>query len=143
MADAGSENCHCQCSFSNAALYQKKKGPHQTWGSKTGKHQIQTSIVSPGSQGNVDNAITKINQRSGVCIYSGWAACLPLHGRGFQRPREMLQVLRATLTAPHLECRAWRMVILHFALNADVRLLWIALQHRYVHCTQTRLVSLL
>ena len=141
MADAGSENCHCQCSFSNAVLYQKVLIRHRVV--KQTNFKVHTTIVRPGSQGNIDNAISKINQCSGVHMYSGWAARLPLHSRGFQRPREMLQVVCVTLTTPRLERRAWRMVILHFAFKPDVRLLRVAFQRRYVHCTQTGLVSFL
>jgi hypothetical protein len=56
----------------------------------------------------------------------------------------MLQVLRATLTtAPRLERRARRMVILHYAPKTDERLLLVALQHRYAYRTLARLVELL
>jgi hypothetical protein len=75
---------------------------------------------------------------------SGEWARLPFHGRGLQRPREMLQVLRATLTtAPRLERRARRMVILHYAPKTDEQLLLVALQHRYAYRTLARLVELL
>jgi hypothetical protein len=68
---------------------------------------------------------------------------LPFHGLGLQRPREMLQVLRAPLTAPRLERRARPMVIPNCPGKPDVRLLLVALEHRYMHRALTRLVSFL
>jgi hypothetical protein len=68
---------------------------------------------------------------------------LPFHSLGLQRPREMLQVLRAPLTAPRLERRARRMVIPNYSGKPDVRLLLVALEGRYMHLALTRLFSFL
>ena len=72
-----------------------------------------------------------------------WVARIPFHSLGLQRPREMLQVLRAPLTAPRLERSTRRMVIPNCTAEPDVRLLLVAFQHRYIHSALTRLVSLL
>jgi hypothetical protein len=70
-------------------------------------------------------------------------ARLPFHSLGLQRSREMLQVLRAPLTAPRLERRARRMMIPNCSGKPDVWLLLVALEYRYVHRALTRLVSFL
>jgi hypothetical protein len=70
-------------------------------------------------------------------------ARLPFHSLGLQRPRKMLQVLRAPLTAPRLERRARRMVIPNCSSKPDVRLLWVALEHGNMHRALTRLISFL
>jgi hypothetical protein len=70
-------------------------------------------------------------------------ARLPFDCLGFQSPREMLQVLRASLAARRLECRARRMVIPNCSGKPDVRLLLVAIEYRYMHRALTRLVSFL
>ncbi len=55
----------------------------------------------------------------------------------------MLQILRAPLTAPRLECRARCVVVPRRAAETDVRLLLVALQRGNVHRALTRFILLL
>ena len=117
---------------------------------KKKKQHIRTAIVCPSNQGNIDNAEKSRQikiQKSEICIRarnpSGVVTCLPLHRRGLQRPREVLQVLRAPLAAPRLERRARCMMVPHWTLDTDVRLFMVALQHGYVHRALSCFVSLL
>jgi hypothetical protein len=103
MAEAGSENCHSQRSFSSAM-------PHtHTQQVRTKYKQLRTSVIRTGNQRYIDNTrqpADKINRR-----FKESRVLSPFDSCRFQRPREVLQVIRTTFTAPRLERRARRMVV--------------------------------
>ena len=81
-----------------------------------------------------------MNQRS---VNDESVARLPFHSLGLQRPREMLQVLRVPLTARTSCAAPFGTELQCSGTQPDVRLLLVALEHRYMHRSLTRLVPFL
>jgi len=114
IADAGSENCHCRCSFSSAGVGQI---PQQIdrHGKASAENGTRTTVVRPGGQGNINNAESRAAPRS-ISIRAPYFPCA----------RRVVYAYRSTVAAFNVRvkcCRSSVRLSRHHAWNV-VRGAW-------------------